>query len=464
MSDDNRELTGDDTLPVRQEDGSPSADVVLHHKIVANFRQLVLSQRSILRLSDLLDSHMKDIDDLAVRSREHVEMFMDDNVDHKAMDALVDVFAYNGTRNDSDDDSRQANEVAEEARNVLDQLPQGHAANYIDGIVKALGSPPSDNVLRSSLLVSLVGGFESFANQMLRACYERIPAVAQSSDATFTWSEIAAFDSMDSLRSHVIDNAIDKAFRGSLSDWLDVFRKQFGIITTEQSQSQETGEVFQRRHCIVHNGGYASQRYIDSLTAFNKEPKVGLDDHLPVDHDYLANAADALFTMGISLAWSMAHKLIEDREHQSNVRSFLINEVYFLLGNGRLELAQNVGSLIPLSKVPQDQALIIKVNRWLAFKLRGNFDKVRNEVEEFDTGALAKRFILARHALLDEHEDAYRVASELLREEDSELPLSHYLTWPLLRGTREWANQQGRGAPVTWDDLEGRDPHDSVAY
>lgn len=416
---------------------TPNPDKVLAIRLTKYFSRLAEGQDGILRLSSFMDRRGEGLNDLTSQVREKVELYLDDEIDTEALESLVDhVMQRLHSDHPTEADEEENESSLKELESILNSIPKGHASSYVDGIMRALGSKPSDQLLRSSLLVSLVGELEIYINQVLRAIYERIPSAVDDKEATFTWSEVSSFDTLDAFRESVTERAVEKVLHGSYSDWIDHFEKRFGVKIDGASKDRTVIEIFQRRHCIVHNGGRASQLYVKKMEEYDSS--VEFDEPLKVTSEYLETAADALYEAAMILGWAISQKIIKDEDFREYATSEYINNIYQLLVDKRYSLAQSLSERIPENKLPLDQGLIVKVNRWLAYKLDGQFAKVKDEVESFNTNSLSKRFKLARNALLDDHEAAYRIAQSMLEQEDEELPLSHYLTWPLLRGVRQW--------------------------
>lgn len=419
-------------------DEAPSPDLVLAVRLKHFFARFAEGQDGILRVSSFMEQRGTELDDLTSRVREKVELYLDEDVDLDALEGLIGHVTQHREGEGLPEQSHGSDEESfEELESILEAIPRGHATSYLDGIFRAIGSSPSDQVLRSSLLVSLVGELEIYVNQVLRACFERTPAAIDDNKSAFTWSEVSAFDSLEEFRDRVTEKAVEKALHGSLSDWLKFFEDKFKIQVDPSAYGPLVTEIFQRRHCIVHYGGSASAQYVQKMA--DSGVKATLDEPLDVTAEYLMKAADELYGVALSLGWATTHKLISDGDLREDVRDAYVNSIYHLLGDRRYGLARTMSDKLPAQHLSFDQSLIVKVNRWLAFKLDGEFGAVRSEVEAFRTSSLSRRFTMARHALLDEHEDAYRIATAMLEESDDNFPLSHYLTWPLLRGVRRWA-------------------------
>ncbi|KQZ22316.1 hypothetical protein ASD43_16520 [Microbacterium sp. Root553] len=424
-------------------------DEIFQFRVTSLLSTFSLRQTEILRLVSFMDERAAEIDNAAARARELVEDQLDDDLDEAGLERLITLL---GDEINSDETDGLTGEERHEAfvqalTEVGDALPEGHYSTYVDNVLRALQAPPSGNFLRSSLLVTLVGELEMVVNQLARTAVERVPQTIEESGRTFTWAEISAHESIADLRDSLVDRAIEDVFRGSLTDWMDFFVKKFKIDPIAIAGTFEAQEAVQRRHCVVHNAGTISQMYLNKLESF--KPKGEIGDSLDVDSSYIRDAADTMFLVVFSLVWSLSMKLCRNEEDRDDVFGALCNRTYFMLQERRYDLLTRLGQAAPLEKLPDRLGLVMKVNVWLAHKQRGTFDSVRDEVVAFDTSARSRDFQLAKYALLDEFEDASRVAESMLRDE--ELSRAHYLTWPLLAGVREHKRKTQEASSVADD-------------
>jgi len=93
----------------------------------------------------------------------------------------------------------------------------------------------------------------------------------------------------------------------------------------------------------------------------------------------------------------------------------------------------------------------MKVNRLIALKSTGEASLVESEVRAWQVSALTPRFKLAKHALLDELEEAVKLVKAMI--ERGELSESEWSDWPLLADVRVYTKRLGGSCPV----IEGND-------
>lgn len=418
----------------------PSPDRVFVIRLATLLEHFTVRQGEILRLASYMDEREAEIDNAAQRARDLIRDRLGEP-DEGAVDRLISVF----TAIDGDDlgdkdltPQERQDAIVTGLQEVSASLPEGHDTTYIEAVLRAIQAPPGANMLRSSLLVLLVGELEMLVSLLARACVERHPAALDDSGRTFTWSQISRYESIADMRDAVVDRTIEDVMRGSLTEWIDYFVSRFKISPVEPASRFPAQEAIQRRHCVVHNAGLVSSTYLERLSKFR--PTAEVDDELVVDSEYLRNAADALYMVAFALTWSLGYKLCAADDERATLATTFANRTYFLLQERRFGLVKQIGATAPLDKIDEITALTIRVNHWLAHKLLGEFDSVRPEVEQLDVRSKSRLFNLAKSALLDEHEEASRIAQSMIRDE--ELRPEFLFTWPLLAGVRDFIRKK----------------------
>ncbi|MFF2824181.1 hypothetical protein ACFVRV_14200 [Arthrobacter koreensis] len=327
---------------------------------------------------------------------------------------------------------------------VLSRLPDNCRFEYVTAVSKRINQERrhSPRVL-SSLLTSVVADFEVMVGGLLRHAISHAPRLIESSERTYTWADIAIYSDLDEFKSAQIDNMVDNILYGNFQSWLEFLSKRFGISAAALATADETIEIFQRRNLVVHTGGQVSQQYLDNV---DKAFHVKLGTSLTVDVEYLQRASDTMLVMGVSLVYSVAAKMVKDeaslRWLEEDIAGGL---VYNLLQAQRFWAVSGIIESLDLDSFSsKGAALRGQVNGWLALKRQGRFDVCRKKVENWDTSVLEPIFKLARAALLDDFEYAEVLASDLRGTPD--LPILHYLTWPLLDELREYERANMRRA------------------
>lgn len=337
-----------------------------------------------------------------------------------------------------DDDSVEGDQLDD----FVASLPEHCAYEYVveinRGIVRNRRHSPR---IFSSLLTGVVGDFEVLVAHLLKLSILRAPNLIESSERTYTWADVSAFDSLEKFKVAQIDKMIDGVLYGSFQSWLDYLNKKFSIAAAPLASNPQTKEIFLRRNVVVHNGGLVSQQYLDGI---GSSSGARLGQPLPVDVDYLRRASDTMLVVGATLVFSAASRFVKDeRSRRAMEESIAGGLIYSLLEARRYWAVQEIVKSLDLDKFKnRGAALRAQVNGWLALKRLDRFNECESEVSAWDTDVLEPVFKLAKAALLDDFEYAEGLASMLRGTPD--LPIHHYLSWPLLDELREYERQKGQ--------------------
>lgn len=404
-------------------------------------------QTDVLKMSELLtDRELKlEIDDKKRRLTQRIESKLG-SVNNELLERMLAIYnEFQAKRRSSNKDERRqlSEEFAERILEDSEGDPRGERLIYLDSIVRSSNVTIGAEHLHSSLLLVLVGEMEMFINQLARACFRLHPDSLRQHGDSMTWAQVSSFDSMDDLRNHIVDETVDKLLHGSLEGWVGFFEKTFGIAEIPAAREFDALETIQRRHCIAHNTGLASKQYLDKLADFNVTVTKG--EALPVDAHYLMRAADTMLFIAYSLSWSLAMKLTKEPDLKDGFIGVLAEYTYTLLEERRHGLVDRIGKSTPYSLLKSENAqysgFMIKVNRWISCKELGQFSEVRREVENLQVQNMSNRYKLAKLALLDQNEEAFELVQKMISHQ--ELSKYSWITWPLLRGVRDYAQSQG---------------------
>ncbi|OCI31036.1 hypothetical protein OERS_22460 [Oerskovia enterophila] len=286
----------------------------------------------------------------------------------------------------------------------------------------------------SSLLTSLVGGFEMFIADLANYAYREFPAALSLSGASFTWQDVTSHSSIESLREQTIERAVNEMLRASFDDWLATFEKKFSVAVPSVVREVAVREVFQRRNLVVHNDSVVNELYREKVRGLPECPPVGVQ--LVVDAEYLRDAADRLWATAWHLAWAFGDKLIKGGDREI-FEMFICNVPYRHLEDKRYRAIEFADCAHVVRSVKDEgNALILKVNVWLAKKRLGKFDECRDEIVAWPTAHLSPQYQLARLALLDQLEEGMALVEEIRYTKN--LSFTSWYTWPLLEELREY--------------------------
>lgn len=294
---------------------------------------------------------------------------------------------------------------------------------------------PRAGILYSSLLVTTVGACEVFLGDTMRAFLRARPEALNTSEAKFSFSEVARFESMQAFRDYSINRQVDAVLRqGSFEDWMkwfdDKLRIKYDQIT---SRGRDVREVFQRRHIHVHNDGMVSELYLLKVPDLENPPTLG--EYLEISPPYLTSAIDHLRDFAIVLIVTIGRKLFKkDAEERIAINDLAVNSIYEHLKAGKYRCVVELFDKLHGGLENEGDRLLTRINQWIARSRLGD-PKVDEEIRHWDTTTLDGRFKLAKMALLEDHRSAASLAGELI--ERREITRRDYQEWPLLQQVRE---------------------------
>lgn len=333
---------------------------------------------------------------------------------------------------------RHLNEAVRALRN------SGQAGNAILSQIEVglEAIPATQGRLLDSLFVSLVADYESFAASSIRELASLDPKVACSGQTKFTLTDI--LESRENLVTRSVQAWADAKIYGGYKQWTETLRDDLGLKPLGKAHTQQFSEIFERRHAIIHNSSTAGSQYASCGAPLAKK-----GESLSVDYAYMSSAADTLLIHACNIAGrAMTHHSKNETEMKESLGK-LNNSIYRLLRAERYSVVANYIESFEREPNNVNAANLIKVNRWLARKLQGDFKSVEGEVRTWDVDGLDPSFRMAKQALLGEDAKAYEISKRLVEQGD--LALVYWLEWPILAGVRRYAHELGT-FPVEPDD------------
>lgn len=149
-------------------------------------------------------------------------------------------------------------------------------------------------IMKRSTLSSLVAEYEYFLGKVIMEFARKLPQAVLNDDADFKLKDLSKYDDIDSFLQDALERRVEKEIHNlSNMELLTWIGKTFSIkIDLPDVLRKEFGEICQRRHIIVHNGGVVSQRYISCCEelGWKTDNLPSLGERLSVDTKYLMRA------------------------------------------------------------------------------------------------------------------------------------------------------------------------------
>ncbi|MCD4850401.1 hypothetical protein LN996_06220 [Arthrobacter sp. AK01] len=448
-----------------QEEGSTESEADDLDPTVEELLELMEAFRSnqddLLYTADYIERQEHELDDYRERAHTSIEReypHVPEGLFERLWDLLeVELEGIGAPQLKSDKEglhTRDTEQHKDAVRAVIRELPEDCGQEYFSDVARAIvrmQDSPQTTKLLSSLLTTVVADFEVLMGNLLRVVITNVPQIISSSNQTFTWAQICEFEDLESFRQHQIDKFVDSLLYGSYSDWLEFVGKKLHIDVPPLATDASTIEIFQRRHMIVHNGAVASKQYVEACKP--SPHKKGLDEYLGVDVPYLRHASDRLMSIATFLVFATCQKFVKDQDSVQSMESYVGGVVsYHLLQDKRFEAVQQLSQVVKASSFNDLGAgYRYQVNSWVAAKRTGQLKQHQEDIENWNTSVLQPVFRLAKHALLDELTEGHKLVQKM-RASD-ELPLRHWLTWPLLSELRDYSQKHARVTSVESEEI-----------
>lgn len=320
------------------------------------------------------------------------------------------------------------------------KIPTGQVLRLYE-ISKKIGSTLlAAQLVRRSLLVSLVSQFDAYIGRVVRQLFVAKPGILNSSGSTLTFQRLSSFGSLEDAREYVVEKEIESLLRKSHAEHFVWLEAKFGLTLRDNLAAWPLFiEVTERRNLFVHTNGTVSHQYLEVC----RENRCAVPDDLrtgqllSIDDDYFARAYECLFEIGVKLGQVLWRKVVP--EQMSEADQSLAAVTYTLLSEERYRLACVVLDFATetLKKHSSDERrLIMVVNRALAYKWSGDEEMCQKIVNSEDWSATGLKFKMAHSVLLNDFEGAFGLMKRI-GADGKDIEKDAYRFWPLFKEIRK---------------------------
>ena len=159
------------------------------------------------------------------------------------------------------------------------------------------------------IIVYSITMFEVFLSELAKTLMSYFPQSLKSSEKTMSYAAILDFDSIDTLRQHIIETDLMKFSFGSIKDRIRFLEKRYklqfkytrgkGIRNNWNCiEYDPLIEVHAVRNLIVHNAGTINKIYLSEIPATHYK----LGEQLNIDEVYILDAITTLFRVQFAFA------------------------------------------------------------------------------------------------------------------------------------------------------------------
>lgn len=261
-------------------------------------------------------------------------------------------------------------------------------------------------VLRESLFIGVFTVFDAFTGELLRALFERKPALFGSLKRQVDAVTILESETLEDVKRCLIAEEIECLRRESYTDQFSKLEGLFGVKLRSFSRWGDFIERSQRRNLLTHCDGIVNDQYLMVC----KGAGLIIDEKVGVKRDvslqYVKDTVGLLIEVGIKLGQTLWRKILPEEMEEAD-RS-LNAEIYVLLCEKKWERAS------VLSKFAMEQPRfasdvsqkIFTVNHIIAAKFGGKAEEAQKMLASLDWSGAAVEFRLAKAVLEDRFEDA----------------------------------------------------------
>lgn len=289
-----------------------------------------------------------------------------------------------------------------------------------------------------SMMVSLVSQYDAFIGRLLRAIFLARPELLNASEKTLSFSQVASFPSIESIREHVIEKEIEAVLRTSHSDQIKWMESRFDLpLTKGLSIWPKFIELTERRNLFVHTDGIVSSQYLSVCRqhGVSLDPETIEGTRLGVPQKYFGQAYCCVFELGVKLGHVLWRKLLPDERESADGN--LVSATYELIDRDDNDLALALLDLA-CDTVRKHSSewfqLAFTINRAQAYKWSGKKAECTSTLRAVDWSAKGDEFKLADATLRED----WPKAIEIVRRIGTSGPISklNYRDWPLFRELR----------------------------
>lgn len=143
------------------------------------------------------------------------------------------------------------------------------------------------SVLRQNLFIALMAAFEVFLIDTIAEVSRRSKnPFKYGRELRFTQEHLLSFANLDELHDFLIASECRRLTGSGFRSISDFFKNRMGIlIPYATDESNIIGEMYERRHLLVHAAGRIDEKYRNRFDPQGKLGKV-----LSISHDYLEEA------------------------------------------------------------------------------------------------------------------------------------------------------------------------------
>lgn len=292
------------------------------------------------------------------------------------------------------------------------------------------------DILYSGALMLLVTYFENLVAGVLKKDFIKHPQRVSLDEKAVSYKLLAEIGDIEEIKNILIEQEISKRMYGSFEDWKTFFQKNIKLkLPSWNKKFEHMQEIIARRNLFVHNNGIINSIYIKLAKEMNSS---SIGKHIGISREYIDDAINTIEYLGMALVFEVWIKEYAAIEEEIKNTTDIIYEEY--LENEKWEMAKHFYEIcLENTKISSADKMLCSINCWQCYKWLGEYEKIRDDVEQVDVSAYKPMYTLGILALKGEYKNFFEYYDKQTDIGEDELK-----EWPLFRELRNSQEFQQR--------------------
>lgn len=292
------------------------------------------------------------------------------------------------------------------------------------------------DILYSGALMLLVTYFENLVAGVLKKDFIKHPQRVSLDEKAVSYKLLAEIGDIEEIKNILIEQEISNRMYGSFEDWKTFFQKNIKLkLPSWNKKFEHMQEIIARRNLFVHNNGIINSIYIKLAKEMTSS---SIGKHIGISREYIDDAINTIEYLGMALVfevWIKEYAAIE--EEIKNITDIIYEEY---LENEKWEMAKHFYEIcLENTKISSADKMLCSINCWQCYKWLGEYEKIRDDVEQVDVSAYKPMYTLGILALKGEYKNFFEYYDKQTDIGEDELK-----EWPLFRELRNSQEFQQR--------------------
>ena len=291
------------------------------------------------------------------------------------------------------------------------------------------------------MLSGLVSALDYHLSQLVRLIIERQPGKVFGSDRKIRISDLMSLDSIDQVKTFVVDEEVNKISRQNMPDQIGWIESNANLdsISTGYSNWSSLCEIVERRNLFVHNDGIVNDQYLKNLKSVRYNDKYPeKDSMLGVGSDYYRNSVRIVDEFVVILTQIVWRKICKsDSSEIAEADSALNRHGFDLIERGEYDHAVRVLKFavdLRHHSTERDRRMML-INLANAYKLNDDEEASLKCLDSHDWSATSEDFTICVSAVKGDIDSV--VAQMRKSGKEGAISFEQYCAWPVFFHVRD---------------------------